>query len=174
MNTDTEFSKNRPKRAIIHDLGSAFPQNKNKGFDVVIDANGKYAPCVGCFKCWTKYPATCFMADSLQKVSQRIGECDELIIVTENLYGTYSVNVKTVMDRSIGICTAMSTFRNHQMHHCLRYGERELLRVIAYGDITDAEKDTLACIAERNAINYGYKRVETAFLRDQQSAADAL
>ena len=47
---------------------------------------------------------------------------DELIIITENYYGTYSPFVKAVLDRSIGLSTPLSTYRGGQMHHTLRYG----------------------------------------------------
>lgn len=147
-------------KVIIHDLGDEYDKLLNTKCDTAIHADGKYAPCQGCFGCWTKHPAECFMKDSLQEVCRIIGKADELIIISENCYGAYSPAIKNVLDRSIGTSTPFSTYRGKQMHHTLRYGKHKLLRVFTYGDITPAEKGTFAFMAERNAINYGYENVD--------------
>lgn len=147
-------------KVIIHDLGAEYDKLFSTKCDAAIHANGKYAPCQGCFGCWTKHPAQCFMKDSLQEICRIIGRADELIIISENCYGAYSPSIKNVLDRSIGTSTPFSTYRGKQMHHTLRYGKHKLLRVFTYGDITPAEKNTFAFMAERNAINYGYENVE--------------
>ena len=134
--------------------------------DRVIAADGKYAPCRGCFGCWTKHPATCAMKDKLQKVCRVIGQADELVIVTKNLYGGYSTAVKNVLDRSIGSSTPFSTYRGRQMHHTLRYGKHRLWKVIVYGEITEAEKETFRYTAQRNAINDGFENSEVRFIHD--------
>jgi hypothetical protein len=52
------------------------------------------------------------------------------------------------------------------MHHTLRYGKHGLWKVIVYGEITEAEKDTFRFLAERNAINDGFERSEVRFIED--------
>lgn len=52
------------------------------------------------------------------------------------------------------------------MHHTLRYGKHDLWKVIVYGDITEAERETFRYVAERNAINDGFARSEVVFLAD--------
>ena len=106
------------------------------------------------------------MKDSLHQACRIIGQADELVIITKNLYGEYSAAVKNVLDRSIGTSTPFSTYRGRQMHHTLRYGKHELWRVIVYGEITEEEKATFRYRAERNAINDGYARSEVVFLPD--------
>ena len=106
------------------------------------------------------------MKDSLWQVCRVIGQADELVIVTKNLYGSYSSAVKNVLDRSIGTSTPFSTYRGRQMHHTLRYGRHDLWKVIVYGGITDAEKDTFRLLAQRNAINDGFDRSEVVFIDD--------
>ena len=103
------------------------------------------------------------MKDRLQQVCRIIGQADELEIITKNLYGGYSAAVKNVLDRSIGTSTPLSTYRGRQMHHTLRYGKHDLWRVVVYGDITEAEKDTFRYLAERNAVNDGFERSEVVF-----------
>ncbi|MCD7772220.1 MAG: NAD(P)H-dependent oxidoreductase [Oscillospiraceae bacterium] len=149
-------------RVIIHDTPIDLALGQD---DISIFADGKYAPCQGCFGCWTKHPAECFLRDSLQKICQTIGNADELIIIAENCYGSYSPNVKNILDRSIGTSTPLSTYRGRQMHHSLRYGKHELLKVLVYGEVSEDEKSTFVLLAERNALNNGYSRSEVFFLK---------
>ncbi len=147
-------------KTLIHDLGDEYAPLLNDKCENIINADGKYAPCQGCFGCWTKHPAECYMKDSLQMACRTIGKSDNLVIVTENCYGAYSPAVKNVLDRSIGVSTPFSTYRGKQMHHTLRYGKKEKLTVYAYGDMTEDEEKTFRYMVERNAINYGFREYE--------------
>ena len=114
------------------------------------------------------------MKDKLKQVCRVIGRADELVIVTKNLYGGYSAAVKTVLDRSIGTSTPLSTYRGRQMHHTLRYGKHDLWKVVVYGEISEEEKATFRCMAERNAVNDGFDRSEVVFLKDPAELEAAL
>lgn len=160
-------------RAIISDLGEK-SMHLYGAEDAVIYADGRYAPCQGCFRCWTKHPARCAMKDSLHDVSSRIGGADEMVIITQNCYGSYSAQVKNVLDRAIGRSTPLSTWRGGQMHHTLRYGRHDLYRVIVWGEATENEKATMRLLAERNAINYGYARSEVAFVDRPEQVGEVL
>ena len=160
-------------KVIVHDLGTEYNEVLQKKCDVVMHADGKYAPCQGCFGCWTKHPAACHMKDSLHQVCRVIGKADELIIISENYYGAYSPVIKNVLDRSIGSSTPLSTYRGKQMHHTLRYGKHDFFRVFTYGDITAEEKATFELTAARNALNDGYRESRVIVLKslDQLEAA---
>ena len=147
-------------KTIIHDLDESYDALFKGKSENVIRADGKYAPCQGCFGCWTKHPAQCYMKDKLQMVCRMIGKADELVIVTDNYYGAYSPSVKNVLDRSIGVSTPFSTYRGKQMHHTLRYGKKKKLAVYAYGSMTEDESKTFQYMVERNAINYGFREFE--------------
>jgi multimeric flavodoxin WrbA len=153
-------------RIILHDLGEQFNDLFREKCDAVLCADGKYAPCQGCFDCWTKHPAECRMKDKLHEICRVIGQADELVIITKNLYGGYSAPVKNVLDRAIGASTPFSTYRGRQMHHTLRYGKHDLWRVLVYGDITASEQDSFRYLAERNMINHGYARFDVQFLQN--------
>ena len=153
-------------KVIVSDLGSQYAGMIEAKCDWILEADGRYAPCQGCFGCWTKHPAACFMKDALQQACRIIGQADELVIITKNMYGAYSADIKNVLDRSIGTSTPFSTYRGRQMHHTLRYGKHDLWKVIVYGDITESEKETFRYLAERNALNDGYQRSEVVFLTD--------
>ena len=161
-------------KVIIHDLGLEHEALIEEKSDRAVAADGKYAPCQGCFGCWTRHPAECFMKDSLQQICRVIGQADELAIVTKNLYGAYSAAVKNVLDRSIATSTPFSTYRGRQMHHTLRYGKHDLWKVVVYGEVSETEKDTFRYMAERNAINDGFERSEVIFLKDLAELEAAL
>ena len=114
------------------------------------------------------------MEDKLRQVCRLIGQADELVIVTKNLYGGYSAAVKNVLDRSIGTSTPFSTYRGRQMHHTLRYGRHDLWKVVVYGEISEAEKATFRFTAGRNAVNDGFERSEVIFLEDLAELEAAL
>ncbi|MCD8219175.1 MAG: hypothetical protein LUC50_02135 [Ruminococcus sp.] len=109
----------------------------------------------------------CWISDQLKEICRVIGHAEELILITENCYGTYSPPVKNVLDRSIGISTPLSTYRGGQMHHTLRYGMHKLFQVIAYGDMTAQEQETLRLHAQRNAINQGYEASAVYFVENR-------
>ena len=153
-------------KTIIHDLDEFYDALFKGKSENVIRADGKYAPCQGCFGCWTKHPAQCYMKDKLQMVCRMIGKADELVIVTDNYYGAYSPSVKNVLDRSIGVSTPFSTYRGKQMHHTLRYGKKKKLAVYAYGSMTEDESKTFQYMVERNAINYGFQEFEFHYLEN--------
>ena len=157
-------------KTIIHDLGKEQNERLLAAADQVVCADGRYAPCQGCFKCWTKHPAACERKDSLYQFCRILGSSEDLTIITENLYGGYSAAVKNLLDRSIGTSTPFSTYRGGQMHHTLRYGKRNCLHVIVYGDITEAEKQTLKLMVERNAVNMGFREQSVSFCADAEEA----
>ena len=157
-------------KTVVHDLGKEQNEKLLASADRVVSADGRYAPCQGCFRCWTKHPAACAMKDELHQACRVLGTADDLTIITENLYGSYSAPVKNLLDRSIGTSTPFSTYRGGQMHHTLRYGKRNCFHVIVYGNVTDAEKDTWKLMAERNAINMGFTAHSVTFCADAEEA----
>ena len=157
-------------KTIIHDLGREQNAILLAVADQVIRADGRYAPCQGCFRCWTRHPAQCAMKDALQEACRILGMCDDLTVITGNLYGGYSPAVKNLLDRSIGLSTPLSVYRGGQMHHTLRYGRKGCFRVIAYGTFTEAEKRTMLLMAERNAINLGFWTHSVTFCADAEEA----
>ena len=157
-------------KTVLHDLGKEQNEKFLASADRVVCADGRYAPCQGCFKCWTKHPAACAMKDALHQACRVLGTTDDLTIITENLYGSYSRAVKNILDRSIATSTPFSTYRGGQMHHTLRYGKRNCLRVIVYGSITDAEKNTWQLMTERNAMNMGFTAHSVIFCADAEEA----
>ena len=148
------------KRLIIHDLSKEQFNSLDVCLDsdVVIAADGKYAPCKGCFGCWIKTPGKCVMKDKLQNIASEIMQSDELIIISKNCYGGFSGEVKNILDRSIADSLPFFTFRNGEIHHCRRYPKSKVnLIVYFYGDMTDKEKVLADKLVKANGVNAAYK-----------------
>ena len=75
--SESLFLKGEHMKTIIHDLDKFYDSLFKSKYENVIHADGKYAPCQGCFGCWTKHPAQCYLKDPLKMVCRLIGKTDE-------------------------------------------------------------------------------------------------
>jgi multimeric flavodoxin WrbA len=147
-------------RLIIHDLAEGeFALLPITGNDTEeFSAEGAFAPCQGCFRCWLKTPGSCFINDKLKYIGALIGKSDEIVIISRNCYGGYSVPVKRAVDRGISSSLPFFTYRNGTLRHICRYtSNKSCLTVILYGDFLDIEKKTAEKIVENNCSNMGFK-----------------
>ena len=81
--------------ASIHDYFG------RKGFttEAVTINNGDLAFCTGCFSCWIKTPGKCVINDGISKFNKTAMSCDLLIYLTPIIFGQFSANIKTAIDR---------------------------------------------------------------------------
>ncbi|HCM24730.1 MAG TPA: hypothetical protein DHW78_10465 [Ruminococcaceae bacterium] len=154
-------------QVIIHDLDDEFFKSLRREEGItVINANDKYAPCQGCFRCWLKNAGYCVIGDSLQHVGAIIGASDKITIISKITYGGYSSRVKRVLDRSISTSLPLFTYRGWRTHHMKRYHQNQSLDVYLYGRCSDKEKETAREFIEMNRINLGMNEASLTFLED--------
>jgi len=150
-------------KVLIHDLNEqnlSFPAEIEKDF-VMVNANGAFAYCTGCFKCWLKTPGTCVINDRIKNIGALLGNSDETIIISRNNYGGYSEQVKRILDRSISGNMPFFTYRSWKMRHIKRYKfDRKRLVVILYGNFLESEIKTAELIVEANRSNMGFEEVK--------------
>ena len=163
-------------RTLIHDLPETlapfFPEGSSEG-SVTLRADGRCAPCKGCFACWLKQPGFCSMPDAFQHAGALIGQSDPLWIISRLCYGGYSSPIKAILDRSIGDSLPFFCWRGGQTHHLSRYPHRQLLRVCFYGGAPQWEKETARELVERNRLNWDYERAEVFFYDEPAQAKEA-
>lgn len=144
-------------KLIIHDLTQEQAQKwlpSGKEVKKITD-RGVIQSCIGCFGCWVKTPGACILKDHYEDMGEKMARADELIIVSECVYGGYSPFVKTVMDRSISYLHPYFVIKNGEMHHRRRYKKDLTMRVYFYGEgIGEAEKQLARSVVEANALNY--------------------
>ena len=161
---------------IIHDLPQdAAAELFGKMTDThIISDDRTIRNCVGCFGCWIKTPGQCIIRDAYGDMGRLLSRCDELLIVSRCIYGSYSPFVKSVLDRSISYMHPDFVRRNGEMHHRRRYRNRFLMKVTFYGgDINDAERETASALVKANALNFDCDYT-VSFVKDETEIREAL
>lgn len=163
-------------KLIIHDL----PQDtaaelfgKMTDTRIIFD-DGTVRNCMGCFGYWIKTPGQCIIRDAYGDMGQLLSQCDELLIFSRCIYGSYSSFVKSVLDRSISYIHPDFVKRNGQMHHRRRYRNRFLMKAIFYGgDMSETECETAAALVKANALNFDCDYT-VSFVKDETEIKEAL
>ena len=152
-------------KTILHDLdeGTFSVLNCSSTDAMIFRADGRYAQCQGCFRCWLKHAGFCVMKDSLQHAGALIGKSDPLIIISKCCYGGYSAPIKTILDRAIGESIPFFTWNGGQTHHISRYPRRNNMHVFFYGECTPFEQQIAAELVERNRLNFNFETAQTQF-----------
>lgn len=142
-------------------LHIAIPQQDEiKYFDL---SSLKIANCMGCFACWTKTPGKCIIRDDATKVYPCIAESEQVLYVSRLKYGGYDTVMKTMLERAIPMQQAFIRIHNGETHHVQRTVVPKQATIIAYGDISDEEKDIFRQLVGRNASNMSFTDYEIIF-----------
>lgn len=163
-------------RMIIHDLDQQEFSSLNLKLDsntTVISDNGRILHCIGCFGCWIKTPGRCVLKDDYQNMGELLSKCEEVIIVSKCLYGSYSPFIRNVLDRSISYLLPYFQKVNGETHHRKRYIHTFSLVVHFYGsDLTEPEKSTAKALVEANSANLYSTENQVYFHKDLQSVRE--
>lgn len=163
---------------IIHDLepgefAKLFPEIPED--TVLLDKSKSIHPCLGCFGCWVKTPATCVIKDDFNRLGTLYSKCEQAVIISKCVYGCYSPFVKNVLDRSINYILPFFTKRNGEMHHPCRYDHQFSFNVHFYGDdIQPAEKATAEKLVRANAVNMDSSAVSVRFYENAAALKGAV
>ena len=111
-------------------------------------------PCIGCFSCWTKTPGECATTrDGANSIARELMCSDAVVLLSRITYGGYSADIKSFLDRSIqNIASDFEVYKG-EMRHKMRYSSFPLWIAVGYGDASEAEQQTFACMVQRNALN---------------------
>lgn len=126
------------------------------------------ANCTGCFGCWTKTPGRCVIRDDAVKVYPKIAESDKLIYVSRVKYGGYDTIMKTMLERAIPIQQAFIRIVDGETHHVQRDVAEKDAVIIAYGDISEQERELFKRLIGRNARNMNFKSCNVIFSDERQ------
>ena len=164
-------------RMIIHDLS---PQDfESMGIqaetDIVVCDNGSIKNCIGCYGCWVKTPGVCVLKDDYRHMGERLAACDELLVISKCIYGSYSPFIRNVWDRSIPYLLPYFITRNGETHHRARYPNELIYAVYFYGeDITESEAATAKRLVQANAKNFHAKSSNVFFVKELADIKEAL
>lgn len=119
--------------------------------------------CIGCFGCWTKTPGKCVIRDDATNVYPLIATCTSLIIVSAIKFGTYDTIMKTMLERTLPTQQAFLRIHKNETHHVQRHVNMKKAIIIAYGCISQKEKDLFTRLVQRNAHNFMYSSFRIIF-----------
>ena len=160
-------------KLIISDLAH-LPDDFTKD-SMVIENQGEIRPCIGCFGCWIKTPGVCVLKDGYEDTGAKLGHCDELVIISQCVYGSYSPFVKNVLDRAISYVHPDFDIRHGEMHHKRRYENTMIVSVYFYGkEISLEEQKTAKCLVQGNVVNYDGILKQVRFFPNPQELEGAL
>ena len=118
---------------------------------------------MGCFGCWTKTPGKCVIRDDATKVYPCIASSEKVLYVSKVKYGGYDTVMKTMLERAIPVQQAFIRIHNGETHHVQRAVVPKQATIVAYGDISDEEKDIFRQLVARNASNMSFTDYEIIF-----------
>ena len=139
----------------------------------IIKPEERIKHCIGCFGCWIKTPGECVIKDGYHCTGWDMGRCEELIMISECLYGGFSSFVKKVQDRAISYVRGDFDIVNDEMRHRRRYHNKIRLTAYFYGeDVTEEEKITAENIVRANAKNFYAVVNKVVFLKNHNELAE--
>ena len=127
----------------------------------------KIANCTGCFGCWTKTPGKCVIRDDAVKIYPLIAASDVLLYVSRVKYGGYDTVMKTMLERAIPIQKAFIHLLNGETHHVQRSVAFKRASIIAYGNISNEEKELFKKLVARNVYNMNFKSYKVIFTGEE-------
>ncbi len=127
------------------------------------------APCVGCFGCWIKTPGVCVIDDEGRLVTRHMIQSDVTVFLTPVVFGGYSSELKSALDRSIGLISPLFERIHGETHHKKRYGKYpRLLGIGVQQDVNEEESAIFEALVRRNAINLHAPKIVTRVIdRDE-------
>lgn len=134
-------------------------------------ASGKMAACKGYYDCWLRTPGTCALRDGFEGLGQQIASCDKFVIVSKNLYGGFSREVKNALDRSISFALPYFQFREREVHHQARISKRGDMAVYIYdcNSITDFDKNSIGNMTKAVSLNTNKNEPQIFFINEINS-----
>lgn len=154
-------------KLILSDRAFNVPAEDIDGSVKQIDLSAlKIANCIGCFGCWTKTPGQCVIRDDAVKVYPYIAKSDTVLYVSRVRYGSYDTVMKTMLERAIPIQMAFIRLLNGETHHVQRDVALKKATILAYGDLSEEEKDVFRQLVERNAHNMNFGSYEVLFTEE--------
>jgi hypothetical protein len=165
-------------RLILHDLDAETALDLFKDLNDVqfFCANKKMAACRGWYSCWLQTPGLCIMHDGTESLGKQIAFCNEFVIISKNLYGGFSTEIKNALDRSISSALPFFCVRNNELHHQPRYPNEGKMMAYIYNanEIPAADKESLIEITKANSINLNKSDYETIFVNDVNKLREVL
>ena len=133
-------------KLLIHDLSEKEAKKilPNIPKDMVVfSPKQNIHPCIGCFSCWFVTPGYCIIKDDHYNLGEVLSKVEEVIIISECVFGSYSPYVKNVLDRCMPYCLPFFEVRDN-VRHIPRSPNKISFSVHFYGENLSQEEKAIA------------------------------
>lgn len=110
--------------------------------------------CMGCFDCWVKTPGQCIAKGDHHDIDALVMQSDLLLLLTPVVFGSYSSEMKKMLDHLIPLVEPFFQRIHGEIHHQARYDRYPSL--VGIGVQTRANPSQARIfreLVERNGIN---------------------
>lgn len=116
---------------------------KEHGHELVMRRAVELKPCLGCFGCWIRTPGKCVIpGDEGMAFVEAMYRADLVVLAGETPYGSFSVPIKTILDRAIPLLLPFFRKFRGEMHHVPRYTRLPRMLSLSFGDASEREDAT--------------------------------
>ncbi len=119
--------------------------------------------CTGCYSCWVHTPAICIFRDDAALVSFDFARSNQVVFVTEIIYGCYGVKLKKMLERLLPIMQPYIKQLDGETHHFQRNNIDKHASWYVYGSYSDKEKELFKTLVARTAKNLNYTTFDFKF-----------
>jgi multimeric flavodoxin WrbA len=145
---------------------------KEHGHELVMRRAVELKPCLGCFGCWIRTPGKCVIpGDEGMSFVESMYRVDLVILAGETPYGSFSVPIKTILDRAIPLLLTFFRKYRSEMHHVPRYTRLPRMLSLSFGDAREREDathldvmhsfcDNISCARQKRVYRYRENRSE--------------
>ena len=134
-------SERQPEEKLRSELLSCLKDYEIEEFSVDRD---DLACCTGCFGCWIKTPGQCVIRDGIAAINRAVIGSDVAFFLTPVVFGQFSANIKTVVDRGLpNILPFFITRPDGSTMRPARYQSYPQYVMLGFGDSISAEDERL-------------------------------
>lgn len=152
--------------AAVAELGLSGPRH-----DLTAEV---FAPCQGCFECWTDHPGTCKANDAANGVMRDVIGAELVLWTTRIRFGCWGPTAKAALDKSIGLLSPFFATVERETHHRRRYDRYPRWGVVAVvpPGTGEDERQLFRQLVARNAINVHSDRHTVVFVEESASVEE--
>lgn len=138
-----EDYKNELYKNLSEQVCTFFSKKKFEIYEKSICKNELHF-CMGCYGCWTKKPGECVINDSMSQINSTFNNSDVVIYLSPIIFGQYSPNIKTVIDRWLpNVLPLFVKKQDGTTGHPDRYSSKPKMVIIGYSNEISAEEAAL-------------------------------
>lgn len=137
---------------ILNDTSYPCPTRKRE-YEVVDIRDMTIQPCYGCGGC--TYTGRCVLHDDMEKLLYKIAKCEHLVLLTEPIFGSYSIMCKRILDRMSVLGDTRYTVTNKELRKLGFRTNMKDMEIIIMNDVSHDEVMNLKQLLNETSLLLG-------------------